>query len=49
MKMEQKKYKLELTEEEVNIVLQALGELPAKISLKVIQIIASQAENNNKN
>lgn len=35
------KIKLELTVEEVNIILQGLGELPAKISMAVIQKIHS--------
>lgn len=36
-------YKFELTEDEANVVLAGLGELPAKASLSVIQKIQSQA------
>jgi len=36
-------YKFEVTEQEANIFLQALGELPAKISMGLIGKIQSQA------
>lgn len=35
--------KFELSIEEVNIVLQGLGEVPAKLSMNVIKIIQDQA------
>lgn len=38
------KFKLELQEQEINIVLAALSELPYKASFNVINIIKSQAE-----
>ena len=37
-------YKFELTEDEANVVLSGLGELPAKVSLSVIQKIQAQAK-----
>ena len=37
-------YKFELTEDEANVVLAGLGELPAKVSLSVIQKIQAQAK-----
>lgn len=43
--MEQEKIlKLELTVQEVNILLQGLGELPAKISIQLISKINQQAQ-----
>ena len=38
------KYKFEFTEEEANIILQALGEVPAKISMGLIANIQNQAQ-----
>jgi hypothetical protein len=35
--------KFELSIEEVNIVLQGLGEVPAKLSMNVIKIVQNQA------
>ena len=35
---------LDLTLEEVNIILNALGELPAKVSMPVIQKVQEQAQ-----
>jgi len=37
-------YKIELSVEELNVVLAALGEMPAKITLKIINSIYKQAE-----
>lgn len=39
----QKKVNLELSLDEVNVVLAALGELPAKVSLSVIEKVRNQA------
>ncbi len=36
--------KLDLTLEEVNVVLNALGDLPAKVSMPVIQKVQEQAQ-----
>ena len=42
------KITLELTIEECNLILQGLGELPAKMSLVMIQKIQSQAQSQMK-
>ncbi len=42
--MEEKKLKFEFTVQEVNIILQGLGELQAKISLSLISKINQEAQ-----
>ncbi len=37
-------YKLTLTEQDANLVLQALGELPARVSMQLISKIQTQAQ-----
>ena len=46
--MEEKKYRFELTEQEANIVLAGLSELPFKVANSVIAKIQSQAQVQNK-
>ena len=46
--MEEKKYRFEITENEANIVLAALSELPFKVSSQLIAKLQSQAQTQNK-
>lgn len=46
--MEEKKYRFEITENEANIVLAALSELPFKVSSPLIAKLQSQAQVQNK-
>ena len=46
--MEEKKYRFELTEQEANVVLAGLSELPFKVANSVITKIQSQAQVQNK-
>jgi len=46
--MEEKKYRFEITENEANIVLAALSELPFKVSSQLIVKLQSQAQTQNK-
>lgn len=46
--MEEKKYRFEITENEANIVLAALSELPFKVSSRLIAKLQSQAQTQNK-
>jgi len=43
-----KKYKLSLEEKDVNLILQALGELPAKVSIGLILEIQKQCKPEHK-
>jgi hypothetical protein len=47
--MEEQNLKVELKLSELNLVLQGLGELPAKISFNLIQKVQSQANEQLKN
>ncbi len=44
MQQEQKTFKLEIPEQAANIIVEALGELPAKKSMNVIALIQQQVQ-----